>query len=71
MFNGFGVQVKTSHRLLGGVVGDQNGMLSYVEECVEEWIRIIEKLVTVSKTQPQMSYYAYTMSMVLSTENTT
>ena len=62
MFNGFGVQVKTSHRLLGGVVGDQTGMLSYVEECVEEWIRIIEKLAIVSKTQPQMSYYAYTKS---------
>ena len=38
--------------MLGGVVGDQTGMLSYVEECVEEWIRIIEKLVIVSKTQP-------------------
>ena len=37
-------------------------MLSYVEEYVEEWIRIIEKLVIVSKKQPQMSYYVYTKS---------
>lgn len=33
LFSGFGVEVTTSHRLLGGVIGDQDGRTTFIELC--------------------------------------
>ena len=60
LFDSYGVTVTTSHRLLGGVVGDQSGSAEYVKGRVTEWSMIIEKLVLIAETQPQLSYSAYT-----------
>ena len=62
MFSSLGVKVETSHRLLGGVVGDHTGTVKYIEECVDEWTKVIQNLILVAETQPQVSYYAYTKS---------
>ena len=35
-FDGIGVNIKTSHRLLGGVIGDRAGCESYVKDCIQK-----------------------------------
>lgn len=34
LFDSYGVTVTTSHRFLGGVVGDHMGSVDYVEGCI-------------------------------------
>ena len=63
LFNSYGVTVTTSHRLLGRVIGDHSGSVDYVRGCVNGWITMIEKLVLIAQTQPQVSYSAYTRSI--------
>ena len=57
------VMVTTSHRLLGGVIGDQSGSVDHVNGCVSGWITTITKLAHIAETQPQLSYSAYTRSI--------
>ena len=63
LFINYGVTVTTSHRLLGGVIGDQPGSVAFIEGRVSEWLAVIEKLVLIAETQPQLSYSAYTRSV--------
>ena len=63
MFNRFGVEVTTGHGLLGSFIGDHPGMNNYVEDCVREWLCMIEKLIIVAKTQPQLAYSAFMRSI--------
>ena len=63
LFKGYGVNVTTSHRLLGGVIGNETGSVNYVKDCVSEWVRILERLIVIAETQPQLSYSAYTRSI--------
>ena len=63
LFINYGVTVTTSHRLLGGVIGDQPGSVAFVEGRVSEWLAVIEKSVLIAETQPQLSYCAYTRSV--------
>uniref|UniRef100_A0A1X7VKB1 Uncharacterized protein n=1 Tax=Amphimedon queenslandica TaxID=400682 RepID=A0A1X7VKB1_AMPQE len=63
LFETYGVRIVTSHRLLGGVVGDHEGLLSYVTGSVNEWTSIVEKLTVIAKTQPQLAYSAFTRSV--------
>ena len=55
--------VTTSHRLLSGVIGDHSVSVDYVKGYVNGWITMIEKLVLIAQTQPQLSYSAYTRSI--------
>ena len=63
IFDSFGVRITTSHRLLGGVIGDHDGISSYLECCVNEWYSLVDKLVLIAKTQPQLAYSAFTRSV--------
>ena len=63
LFDAYGVRVLTSHRLLGGVVGDKDGLMSYVTGRVNSWISIVEKLVVIAESQPQLAYSAFTRSV--------
>ena len=40
-FDRYGVCVSTSHRLLGGFIGDTDGVASLLTQCVVDWSAIV------------------------------
>ena len=50
-------------RLLGGFVGDKAKRDLFVTEKVQTWCKSIEKLVSISHTQPQAAYHALVKSI--------
>ena len=63
VFEKFGVQVVTSHRLLGGVVGVEEGKTDFVKGMMNDWIHLIDRLTSVASDQPQAAYAAFTRSV--------
>ena len=63
IFDGVGVNIKTSHRFLGGVIGDRAGCESFVKDHIQDWMFQVDRLTTVAKTQPQVAYAAFTKSL--------
>ena len=63
IFDSFGVEITTSHRLLGGVVGDVDGVSSHIEHCVNDWLSLVDRLVLIARTQPQLAYSAFMRSV--------
>ena len=63
IFDSFGVEITASHRLLGGVVGHVDGVSSHIEHCVNDWLSLVDRLVLIARTQPQLAYTAFTRSV--------
>ena len=63
LFNSYGVKVLTSSTLLGGVIGDHDGFVSYVSDCVNGWMSVVKNLVLIAESQPQLAYSAFTRSV--------
>ena len=60
IFDGVRINIKTSHRLLGGVVGDRAGCEYFMKDRIQEWSFPVDRLAVVAKIQPQVVYAAYT-----------
>ncbi len=60
--SGFGVQVVTSHRVLGGVIGSDIEKEMYIKEKVNSWVHHLDTLSDIALDQPQAAYSAYTLS---------
>lgn len=45
------------------MVGDQAGMANHIEQCVSDWSSLLQKLVLIAETQPQLAYSALTRSV--------
>ena len=63
VFEGTGVNVVMSHRLLGGVIGSRSGKLSFIEERVKKWSKQVETLSQIAESQPQAAFAAFTKSL--------
>ena len=63
LFKDLGIPVSTSGRLLGGVVGDTQGAMSFVSGKVNNWSDHIHKLPSIALTQPQAAYIALIKSL--------
>ena len=63
IFSEYGVKVMRSQRLLGGVIGDEAGRLSYIRELVKAWKSNLESLALFAETEPQAAFSALTKSM--------
>ena len=63
IFDSFGVRITTSHRMFGGVIGDLDGISSYLECCVNEWCSLVDNSVLIAKTQHHLAYSAFTRSV--------
>ena len=63
LFKSFGVNIATSHRLLGSSIGCVDGVNAYIEKCVIDWVSLIKKLVLVAELQLQLAYSALTGSV--------
>ena len=59
IFGPLGVNVVTSHRFLGGVVGDRDGRNEFLRSQVDGWSDILDHL----SEQPQAAYAALTKSI--------
>ena len=62
-FEGTGIQVVTSCRFLGGVIGDTDEWNSFVSCKVQDWSKYIELLSSVATSQPRAAYIALTRSI--------
>ena len=49
--------------MLGGVIGDQSGIVSFVSDKVSSWIKNVELLSEIGISQPQAAYCAFTRSL--------
>ena len=55
-----GVQVVTSHKLLGGFVRVEEGRINYVKELMCDWLHLVDHM---THDQPQAAYAAFTRSV--------
>ena len=62
LFEPFVVSVKTSDRVLGSVIGCDEGTSHFVSDQVNDWKSLISKLVLIAESQPQLAYSAFTSS---------
>ncbi len=60
--SGFGVQVVTSHPVLGDVIGSDIEKEMYIKEKVNNWVHHLDTLSVIALDQPQAAYSAYTLS---------
>ena len=61
MFGHTGVQVCTDGgKYLGGAIGNNNFIRSFIQSKVEDWKEELETLINIAHTQPQAAYAAYT-----------
>ena len=58
-----GVQVVTSHRFIGWILGDVPAKLSFVQEKVKQWATDVQHLSQLAISQPQAAYVALTKSL--------
>lgn len=63
LFDSLEVNVVTSKRLLGGVVGSSSEKYQFVKDFVWEWTQLLDQFATVAQTQPQAVYLAFTRSV--------
>ncbi len=63
LFGDIGVHVTTSHRLLGGHIGSDEGKEQYVRQKVEFWAESVTRLGDLAIKQPQDAYAALTKSL--------
>ena len=63
LFDDLHVNVVTSHRLLGGVVGESSECLQFVSDLVEEWSHMVEHLAFIAREQPQAAYATFTRAV--------
>lgn len=61
-FDELGINVVTSHRFLGGVIGD---LIGKGDTKVSDWCRYVKLLSDMASDQPQASYVALTKSLQL------
>ena len=59
----FGMNITTSHILLGSAIGCVDVVNAYFENCVTDWVSLIKKLVLVAESQPQLAYFTFTRSV--------
>uniref|UniRef100_A0A1X7SXG4 Reverse transcriptase domain-containing protein n=1 Tax=Amphimedon queenslandica TaxID=400682 RepID=A0A1X7SXG4_AMPQE len=63
LFEDYGVNVVTSRRFLGGVIGSTTERDLFVSHKVEEWSHTVELLASIAIHQPQAAYVALTKSL--------
>ena len=63
LFKPFGVNITTSHRLLGSAISCVDGVNAYIKKCVTDWVSLVKKLVLVAELQSQLAYFALTSSV--------
>ena len=63
MFHNTGINVVTSCRFLGGCIGDEDGVNSFVTSKVNCWSHHVELLSSIAKNQPQVGYITLTKSL--------
>ena len=63
IFHGTGIKVVSSHRLLGGVIGDLDGKNNFIDSQVKKWKEELLLLSNIASTQPQAAYTAFTKSI--------
>ena len=63
IFEGSGVNVVCSHRMLGGVIGSMSGKRLFVENQIKKWVSQLECLTKIALSQPQAAFAAFTKSL--------
>ena len=63
IFSPLNVQVVTSHRFLGGFLGDVSARSSFVQDKVDCWVSDVRHLSKMAVPQPQAAYVALTKSL--------
>ena len=63
LFANTGINIVTSCRFLGGVIGDQSGKMSFFSNKVDEWSRYVDLLSSVAENQPQAAFIGFTKSL--------
>ena len=63
LFGDLGVKVVTHHRLLGGVIGSDEGREQFIKGKVAAWVESAKQLAVLAPRQPQNTYTAITKSL--------
>ena len=57
------MNIVTSHRFLGGFIGNENDVNDWISKKVDVWVKSVEKLSAVAQQEPQSAYIAFTKSL--------
>lgn len=62
-FSSPGIQIVSSDRYLGGVIGEVSGIETFVQSKVNDWSHYVELLASLTTDQPQAAYIGLTRSL--------
>ena len=60
VFDSLGVLVVTSHRFLGGFLGDVQARHHFAQKKIDQWVTDIYNLSKMATPQPQVAYATFT-----------
>ena len=63
LFDDCGIQVVSSRRFLGGMIGDSNDEIRFIDSKVDDWICELNVLALIGEKQPQVAYSALVKSL--------
>ena len=63
VFEGSGVNVVCSHRLLGGIIGSELDKEKFLKDQIKKWVSDLECLTEIASSQPQVALAAFTKSL--------
>ena len=63
LFDGYGLRVVSCKRFLGGLIGDRDDEIRFVDEKVEEWMSELKVFSMIGGKQPQVAYSALVKSL--------
>ena len=65
IFAGTGIKITTEgKKYLGGFIGKDTAAIEYVNDLVDSWIKQLDELVNIAKSEPQVAYTAFTAGFI-------
>jgi hypothetical protein len=58
-----GLEIVSHHKFLGGCLGAREGVLEWVEQQVDTWVKCVQHLARAARKFPQSAYVAFTTSL--------
>ena len=62
-FVGFGVEILTGHRILGGFIGSESEKSNWLKKKVDFWVKSVNKISKIAKNDPHSAFVAVSKSL--------
>ena len=63
VFEGYGVEILTGHRILGGFIGSESEKSNWIQKKVAFWVKSVNKISQIAKNDPHSAFVAVSKSL--------